>query len=99
VCALTNNEIALLRQVRGGHLYIKDPAIRIRDLIVIDLQEKDIIEDTTREDINGDINIKEVIAYLKRKNLCFSVDKYELGKDTSNKQERLKNILRLYKSF
>ena len=63
------------------------------------MQEKDIIEDTIREDINKDINIKEVIAYLKRKNLYFSVDKYKLGKDTSNKQERLKNILRLYKSF
>jgi hypothetical protein len=95
VCALTNDEIALLKQVRGGYLHIKDPATRIRDPIVIDLQEKDIIEDTTREDINRDINIKEVIAHLKRKNLYFSVDKYKLGEDTSDKQERLKNMLRL----
>ena len=63
------------------------------------MQEKDITEDTTREDINRDINIKEVIAHLKKKNPYFSVDEYKLGKDTSNKQERLKNILRLYKSF
>jgi hypothetical protein len=63
------------------------------------LQEKDIIEDTTREDINKDINIKEVIAYLKKKNPYFSVDKYKLKKDISDKQKRLKNILRLYKSF
>jgi hypothetical protein len=63
------------------------------------LQEKDIIEDITREDINRDINIKEVIAYLKRKNLYFLVDEYKLKENISNKQERLKNILHLYKSF
>jgi hypothetical protein len=63
------------------------------------LQEKDITEDIIREDIDKDINIKEVIAYLKRKNPYFSVDEYKLREDTSNKQERLKNMLRLYKSF
>ena len=63
------------------------------------MQEKDIIEDITREDINRDINIKEVIAYLKRKNLYFLVDEYKLKENISNKQERLKNILHLYKSF
>jgi hypothetical protein len=63
------------------------------------LQEKDIRKDTIREDINKDINIEEVIAYLKRKNLYFSIDKCKLGEDSSNKQERLKNTLHLYKSF
>jgi hypothetical protein len=63
------------------------------------LQEKDIRKDTIREDIDKDINIKEVIAYLKRKNLYFFIDKCKLGKDSNNKQERLKNILHLYKSF
>jgi hypothetical protein len=63
------------------------------------LQEKDIIEDIIREDINRNINIKEVIIYLKKKNPYFSVNKYKLKEDISDKQERLKNILRLYKSF
>jgi Tfp pilus assembly ATPase PilU len=67
--------------------------------MVIDLQEKDMGKDTTREDIDRDINIEEVVAYLKRKNPCFSIDECELGEDSSNKQERLKNTLRLYKSF
>jgi hypothetical protein len=63
------------------------------------LQEKDIGKDIIREDIDKDINIKEVIAYLKKKNLCFFIDKCKLGEDSNNKQERLKNILCLYKSF
>jgi hypothetical protein len=63
------------------------------------LQEKDIGKDIIREDIDKDINIKEVIAYLKKKNLYFFIDKCKLGEDSSNKQERLKNILCLYKSF
>jgi hypothetical protein len=63
------------------------------------LQEKDIIKNIIKEDINKNINIKEVITYLKKKNLYFSVNKYKLGKDISDKQERLKNILHLYKSF
>jgi hypothetical protein len=63
------------------------------------LQEKDIREDIIKEDISKDINIEEVIAYLKRKNPYFFIDEYKLRKDNSNKQERLINILRLYKSF
>jgi hypothetical protein len=63
------------------------------------LQEKDIRKDIIREDINKDINIEEVIAYLKKKNLYFSINKCKLGEDSSNKQKRLKNILHLYKSF
>jgi hypothetical protein len=63
------------------------------------LQEKDIRKDIIREDINKDINIEEVVAYLKKKNPCFSIEKCKLGKDSNNKQEKLKNILRLYKSF
>jgi hypothetical protein len=63
------------------------------------LQEKDIRKDIIREDINKDINIEEVIAYLKRKNLYFFINKCELGEDSGNKQERLKNTLYLYKSF
>ena len=63
------------------------------------MQKKDIKEDTTREDISKDINIGEVIAYLKRKNLHFSINEYKLGEDNNNKQERLINILYLYKSF
>lgn len=56
-------------------------------------------EDTIRENIDKDINIEEVIAYLKRKNLHFFIDEYELGEDGGNKQERLINMLCLYKSF
>jgi hypothetical protein len=63
------------------------------------LQEKDIKKDIIREDINKDINIEEVIAYLKKKNLYFSINECKLEKDNNNKQKRLKNILRLYKSF
>jgi hypothetical protein len=63
------------------------------------LQEKDIRKDIIREDINKDINIEEVITYLKKKNLYFFIDKCKLGKDSNNKQKKLKNILRLYKSF
>jgi hypothetical protein len=59
------------------------------------LKEKDII----RKDIDKDINIEEVVAYLKKKNLYFFIDKCKLGKDSNNKQEKLKNILCLYKSF
>lgn len=80
-------------------MHIKNLATIARDFIVIDLQEKAIIEDIIREDTNKDINIKEVITYLKRKNLYFLIDKYKLRENSSNKQERLKNILHLYKSF
>jgi hypothetical protein len=80
-------------------LHIKNLAIIAKDFIIIDLQEKAIIKDITREDTNKDINIEEVITYLKKKNLYFSIDKYKLRENSSDKQERLKNILHLYKSF
>ena len=63
------------------------------------MHQQDIRKDIIREDINKDINIEEVVTYLKKKNLYFFINKYKLGKDSNNKQERLKNILRLYKSF
>jgi hypothetical protein len=35
VYALINNKIALLRQLRGGYLYIKNLITRIDDFIII----------------------------------------------------------------
>jgi len=53
-------------------LHIKNLIIVARDFIVINLQGKAIIEDIIKEDINKDINIKEVVIYLKKKRTYIS---------------------------
>jgi len=65
----------------------------VTDLIIINLKT---IENTEKEIANKDINIEEVITYLKRKNPCFVIDKYKPRQDSKSKLKRLRSILCLY---